>query len=244
MFLVKFANKIVDLFTTLLLVGLVIYAGYSLWDVWSLSKEASLNNDLKIYKPDIEEDKPSFEELLSINEDVIGWISIEGTNIDYPILHGEDNNEYINKNVYGDFSLPGSIFLDFRNTADFKDNYSIVYGHNMYPDSMFGCLDKFLSKDFLEENNKGLLITLDEKYDIEWLMCFMADAYDSILYRPLVKTDNEELLERLYEEDDSIGTLDWYNNSKRDKLKLVVLSTCSDHETNGRVLLVGRILER
>ena len=67
----------------------------------------------------------------ALNPDVCGWLTIDGTHIDYPLVQGATNMDYINRDVYGEFSLSGAVFLDSRSKADFSDGYSIVYAHHM-----------------------------------------------------------------------------------------------------------------
>ena len=67
----------------------------------------------------------SFEELLGINPDVCAWVTLDNTAIDYPVVQGEDNFTYVNTDVYGDFSLAGSIFLDVNCDKNFTDPYSL-----------------------------------------------------------------------------------------------------------------------
>lgn len=94
----------------------------------------------------------------------IAWITLDGTNIDYPVMQGKDNKEYLNKDPYGDYSLSGSIFLDSANAADFGDSYNLVYGHHMEAGKMFGQLDSFLQRDFFSEHRTGSLETKDGTY--------------------------------------------------------------------------------
>ena len=72
-----------------------------------------------------DQDKASFEELLAINPDVCAWVSLDNTKVDYPVLQGANNMIYLNQDVYGDFALAGSIFLDSRNDRTFSDRYSL-----------------------------------------------------------------------------------------------------------------------
>lgn len=80
-----------------------------------------IQSQLLKYKPTPGEDNgPTFEELRAINPDVCAWITLDGTKIDYPVLQGEDNLTYINKDVYGNFALAGSIFLDSNCDRSFR----------------------------------------------------------------------------------------------------------------------------
>ena len=74
------------------------------------------------YKPTAETTNP-FDELVEINKDVIGWLTIDSTNIDYPLVQGRNNEKYVNTAVTGEFSLSGALFLDYRNSSDFSEKW-------------------------------------------------------------------------------------------------------------------------
>src|SRR5690625_4446140 len=90
--------------------------------------------------------RSGFDELLKQNEDVVGWITINDTQVDYPILHSSDNVEYLTENYYGDESRAGSIFMDYRNDITSSDLNTVIYGHRMRDGSMFQQLTKYLDK--------------------------------------------------------------------------------------------------
>src|SRR5699024_9321455 len=92
--------------------------------------------------------RSGFEELLKQNEDVVGWITIDDTQVDYPILHSSDNIEYLTENYYGNQSRAGSIFMDFRNDITSSNLNTVIYGHRMKDGSMFQQLTKFLDQEF------------------------------------------------------------------------------------------------
>lgn len=85
-----------------------------------------------------------FDTLFAINPDVVGWIYVPNTRINYPIVQGTDNAHYLNHTFSGQRNASGSIFLDYRNVADFTDPHSILHGHNMRDGSMFAALHGFL----------------------------------------------------------------------------------------------------
>lgn len=80
------------------------------------------------------------------NKDVIGYLYYPIANISYPIVQGSDNTTYLTTNVYGKYSINGSIFLDHLNASDFSDSASILYGHHMRDGSMFGNLERNCAK--------------------------------------------------------------------------------------------------
>lgn len=169
----------------ILLVG--AYCGYSLWDDQQIYVEAeNVQEDMLKLKPEIseEEDGASFDELLAINEDVCAWLTLDNTEIDYPVLQGEDNLEYINKDVYGEFALAGSIYLDSRCDREFGLKYSLLYGHHMSRSRMFGDLELYKEKEFFDKNKTGILILPDRIYDLEIFSCMIVDQHDEIIFKP------------------------------------------------------------
>lgn len=81
-----------------------------------------------------------FEKLMRINEDIVAWISIPELDVGYPVTQGKDNEYYLHHAYNRGENFAGSVFLDYRNTADFKAQNTILYGHNMLNGSMFGSL--------------------------------------------------------------------------------------------------------
>ena len=92
--------------------------------------------------------KVDFNQLKSINEDIIGWIYIPNTNIDYALLKGKTNDTYIHTNYEKKYSFAGSIFLDEDNDVSLTDSNTIIYGHNMKNGSMFANIKKFADHDY------------------------------------------------------------------------------------------------
>ena len=86
--------------------------------------------------------KVDFESLKKINPDIVGWIHIPGTGIDYPIVQAKDNTKYLHRTFRGKDSHVGAIFLDALCATDFSSFNSIVYGHNLKNGEMFGHLKK------------------------------------------------------------------------------------------------------
>lgn len=126
----KTANSLLSAVIVLFLVVAGAYSAYALWDNMQVYASVDdIQSQLLKYKPTPGEDNgPTFEELRAINPDVCAWITLDGTKIDYPVLQGEDNLTYINKDVYGNFALAGSIFLDSNCDRSFQEKYSLLYG--------------------------------------------------------------------------------------------------------------------
>ena len=188
-----------------------------------------------------EDEGASFEELLAINKDVCAWVTVDNTNIDFPILQGETNLTYINRDVYGNFALAGSIFLDSRNDKEFHDIVSLLYGHHMDQSDMFGDLDKYKDEKFLKENTTGLLILPDRSYDLEIFACILTDASEDAIFEPQEYRSDINKLLRLTEQEGL-----HYNADKLEELKktngqtqILILSTCSTEFTDARTIVLA-----
>ncbi|WP_153052845.1 class B sortase, partial [Streptococcus suis] len=116
---------------------------------------------------------------------VIGWLEVKGTNIDYPLVQGKTNLDYINKSVEGEYSLSGSVFLDHRNQSSFNDVYSIIYAHHMAGDVMFGELPKFCNADYFKDHKTATLFLPDgSSKTISFFACVKTDAFDEMMFNP------------------------------------------------------------
>ena len=239
----KLIRKTVAILSGILGVLLVVYSIYVLWDSYYINKKAFSSQDLQQYKPTIDEEDHAigFEELQALNSDTIGWVTVFDTNIDYPVMKSVDDNDYINIDIYGNFSLSGSIYLSYKNSTDLGDSYNIIYGHHMDSGAMFGDIDKFTSKDFFDSHMSGVLITPTQVYDIAIFACVETNAYEDMIYdvtsRNIVGLDG--LAE--YIRNHAILMKDFDINSND---KLLVLSTCSDYTTNGRLTLFSKLTPR
>lgn len=107
-----------------------------------------------------------YNKILSINQDIVGWIKVPNTRIDYPVLKTKDNDFYLHHNVNMEPSKAGSIFMDFRNMKNQNEKHTILYGHNMKDGSMFRDLINFKKQNFLNTNPIIELSTLYE--EIRW----------------------------------------------------------------------------
>lgn len=187
--IIRFADSLVNMIVLILMLIVGSYCVYCLWDNQQIFAQAEdVQADMIKLKPvvaETEEDEgASFDELLAVNEDVRAWLTLDGTEIDYPILQGEDNLEYINKDVYGDFALAGSIYLDTRCDGSFQWRYSLLYGHYMARREMFGDLELYKDETFFEENNTGVLILPDRVYDLEIFCCLLTDDEEEAIFTP------------------------------------------------------------
>lgn len=237
--LARAGDRLVSLLAAGLILLMLLYGGYSLWDTAMVFNGAFLSSDLLQFKPAAgdPDSNPTLAELQAINPDVLGWLTIDDTHIDYPVVIGETDMEYVNKDVYGDFALSGSIFLDSDNARDLSDAYTLVYGHHMDNGAMFGDVVEFVNTDYFESHQTGTLYLPDATYTIEIFACVQVDAFDSMIYDPLAQDgDVSELLHYV----DEIAVQSRYIGVQPTD-KVIGLSTCAEAETNGRVVIFGRL---
>lgn len=180
------ANGLLDGVTALLVLLAVVWSGYALWDNSRVYAAAdNVQAGLLAFKPQPQEDNSlSFGQLRDINPDVCGWLTLDGTAIDYPVVQGESNFTYLNTDVYGSFALAGSIFLDVDCDADFSGRYSLLYGHHMENGRMFGDLDKYKDGAFFRQNTTGTLTLPGGSYRLEVLACLVVPASEQAIFAP------------------------------------------------------------
>ena len=237
----KKAVKVADTIVHYVLVGLLallfVLGCYSLWDSHQVYDRANATQ-WQPYKP-VEPEPLSFWELQRMNPDVRAWLSVYGTNIDYPVCQNVDINKYLTANAKGEYSLSGGLFMEPKASPDFADFANFVYGHHMEHDVMFGQLTDFDSKEFFESHRYGNLFVNDVDYGLDFFCYLDADAYDRTVYKHAFSGEQEEqeYLDLLHSR-----AKHWRKGievSARDRL--ILLSTCSSGSTNGRSILVGKI---
>ena len=238
--LVRRCDKVLNIAAGLLLILMLLYAGYALWDTWQIYHGAGLSDEIERYKPDGKDPgNPSLEELQAINPDVCAWVTVDDTGIDYPVLQGEDNSEYLNKDIYGEYALGGSIFMDYRNRVDFSDSYSLLYGHHMEGGAMFGDITRFGGEEYFDAHRTGHLYIPGKTYGLEIFAYLHVDAYKSVIFQ--VEEANGsygDFLEYIREEAERYRDAD-----VTEKDRIIALSTCSSAETNGRGIVVAKLTE-
>ena len=116
-------DRLVGLAAGCLFSVLLVFSGYCLWDSAAVVCGARVTPQLLKARP--EQDSPTLAELQAQNPDVCGWLTLDDTHIDYPVVQGADNLEYVNKAADGSFSLSGAGFLSAANRADFSDAYTL-----------------------------------------------------------------------------------------------------------------------
>ena len=229
-------EKIIDIFLFIFFLFFFLIGVYALYDINEVYNGAKLDNELKELEPT--NDEFLIKDLKDINQDIIGWIKVDDTNINYPLLYKkEDNNYYLSRNYKDEYETAGSIFLDHRNDPYFNDDYNIIYGHNMSHDMMFSDVKKFLNKEFFDVHRYGRLLLENNVYKIEIISSFQVSAFDSNIYNLLDNKNNKnnillDYFKKLYINNRDINL---------DNSKLLLFSTCDALDPNKRSVLLANI---
>ncbi|MEE3428990.1 MAG: class B sortase [Ruminococcus sp.] len=230
---IKFVDKSIDRIVIIVSLLFFLICIYAMIDAVMVYYNANDQSVLK-YKPHGKEDASMLQNL---SKDAVAWLTVDGTNIDYPVMQGKTNSEYLNKNPYGDYSLSGSIFLDSRCDGKFKDAYSLLYGHHMDYGSMFGALDEFIKPKYFYTHRTGKLITTDgDEYSITFFAAAKAPADEDIVFDP-PHTTNKKLLKYLKSKAAVF-------EKPRDSEHFIALSTCQSAANIERMLVFGELTPR
>ena len=257
----RYTNRIVDGIFVVLMLFLLLVAIYIKMDSDSVYQAADPRRWIQ-YKPELPDDVETFEDLQKKNEDIIGWLTLYGTTIDYPLLYAqEDNNYYLNHNALKEPESSGSIFLDYRNQRDFSDFNNILHGHHMAEHKMFGDLDLFAGEEFFRDHEFGNLFFNGDDHGVQILAVILTDGYDSNIYKTGIRTDEEKVrfINYVYERAKLIRGVDLTNKSQEERARtllqqgvtspitprdtILTLSTCNLTETNGRYIVIAKLLD-
>lgn len=218
--------------------------------------------DIMIYAPtpiaretfdeavDIEKNKPSADRVLedtkeeltaqvrklsAEHDDSVAWLYIPDTNIDYPIMQSDDNDYYSHRATDGSYLYAGSLFMDCRNSSDFTDFNSVIYGHNMGNGTMFADIPNYENEKYFMNHCYGWQTTGDEVRLIDFFaVARTSDTSGLYLADPTFEEWDNQLRNcaSIYKEIEVTGSD-----------HLLMLSTCTSAEGNSRTILVGKIIE-
>ena len=179
-----------------------------------------------------------FGQLSQINPDIVGWIFIEGTDINYPVVQGADNDYYLQHLFNGTYNGAGCIFLDAGCASDFSDRHSILYGHHMKDGSMFSDLMGYKDQSFYEEHAVALFVTPTAYYKIRFFSGYVAHVTEDAWKLRFDDIDftvwlNELQSKSCFESD--------YVPSGDDRI--FTLSTCTYEYNDARFVLSGILVE-
>lgn len=180
-----------------------------------------------------------FTALQAINPDVVAWIYIEDTNINYPVVQGADNSRYLSVMADGRSNAAGSIFMDYRSEPDFSDRHTVIYGHNMRNGSMFHNIRNYTDPEFYAAHPTGMMMTPEGNFQFEVIAGYVASVDDPAWD---IRFGSDE-------EFDS-----WLTDTMARSLlggtivpdtgdRIITLSTCTYEFNNARFVLICRIMQ-
>lgn len=245
-------TKIIFIFFIIIFVCGIGYLTYYLYDRNKNNKDnEEILNDIEIDESKITETKTErmlqLEELQKENEEIIGWLEIEGTNINYPVLQASDNDYYLTHNYKKEKASTGSIFLD----KDFdlingSSNY-LIYGHRNKSGLMFEDLIKYAEEDFYKEHTKIRFTTNKDDSIYEILSVFYSRVYykseqNVFRYYYFVNANNEQEYNEFVNNAKKVSLYDTGVTAKYGD-QLLTLSTCEYSQEDGRFAVVCKKIE-
>lgn len=180
-----------------------------------------------------------FKALWAVNPDIIGWIRVPGTSIDYPILYSGDNSTYLNRSLEGKKDVHGAIFLDMDSQPDFSGRHNLFYGHNMRDGSMFSAVNKFKNENFYNEHRFIELYLPEREIHLEIFAVFPIPSQPWLRMTSFPEpSDFEAFKEKLFSYHKYGGQL------PEGIERLYTLITCSYEWEDTRTLLIAKETEQ
>ncbi len=189
-----------------------------------------------------------YQKLYEKNSDFAGWITIPGTEIDYPVMQAvsESSEFYLDHDFDGKSDINGSIFLDSRNDLEKPNDNMVVYGHNMKSGMMFGGLKEYLDKNYWQEHKSITFDTIYEEAEYEIIAVCLSKVEEddsSFKYYDFIDAGNKKAFKRYVENIKALNIMDEdIEVSYGDKL--LTLSTCNNYTKDGRLFIVAKKCEK
>lgn len=184
-----------------------------------------------------------YETLYQKNQKIVGWLKVEGTKIDYPVMQTVNNEYYLDHNYNQEYDKNGSIFLDKDCDAAHPNDNMIIYGHHMKSGKMFGTLNYYASEDFYKEHPTIMFDTIYEEGEYDVMYVFRSKIYSEeeivFKYYKFIDATSENEFESNMNEMEQLSLYDTGIKAKYGD-KLITLSTCDSSETNGRFVVVAK----
>lgn len=252
------SGKILRLIVALLLLIVFLYSGWKIFSIereyWQSeeSYEAMMQeyvskklSELSVEEPESETIEPMLTETapISVNfdilreeyPDVVGWLYCPDTPINYPVVQAEDNNYYLHHLLDGTYNSSGSIFMDYRCPSDFSGWNSIVYGHNMKNDAMFGTLQDYKEQTYYDAHPVLYLLTPVQDYRIDLIGGYTTPSTAEDTYGLPDTQDGRDALISKARQQSTFQTETAVNDGEQ----LITLSTCAYDYDLARYVLVG-----
>lgn len=156
-----------------------------------------------------------FDDLEKTNNDIVGWIILEDSTINYPVVQTKNNDYYLDKLYDKTYSNHGSIFMDYRNQKDLSNHHTILYGHHMKDGTMFSKVVKLSDQDYYDKHQELMYLTKDANYTIK-------------IFSAYLTSEEEQGYRIAYENEEDFKN--WLISEKeKSKVKTDVIPTSNDH---------------
>lgn len=227
--------KILRTIINIVLISIIAVCAYKIYDKSAEYKKA----DESYAQIRLEKENENNNNLYNKYEDYRGWIKVDNTNIDYPIVQGKDNSFYLDKDINKNYVSSGSIFMNYLNHG-FNDENTVLFGHHMRNKTMFAQLKKYKEKEFFYGNNNIEIEIKDGKtLKYKVFSVYVTDANDNYIKTNFDnKSEYKEFLDKI--KNKSIYKSD-INVDENDKI--ITLSTCSYEFNDARMVVHGKLLK-
>lgn len=239
-------KKIIYGIIIILLIGIMLISSYFIFkDKQEDKKQENTFEELveiaedKDTTEEIKEDTINMDELYQINSDIIGWIKIDGTSINYPVMQTKDRPQfYLRKDFYKKYSQWGTPFLAENCDISTSDNL-IIYGHHINNSKMFGELEKYRKEEFYKNHKYIKFYTKEEIAKYEIISVFRTVTDSNFKYYEFVKVNDKREFETFIQR---CKELSFYNTENKAQFgdKLITLVTCDYSVKNGRLVVVAK----
>ena len=218
---------------------------------------AIVDNHLVVRSADIPEDLkkssmadkayPDIDDLQKKNAEIVAWLYLEDTMIDYPITQSKDNVKYLTIDYKNEYSVSGNPFVDFRNSF-LNDDFTIIYGHRMNQKKMFGSLIEYNDASYFQKHRKGAITTKNGTFALEAILYTTIDINKTKVYDlvEVKNNNNQKILDELAKNAVVINgdyPREELSTEKTDDWRLLLLSTCDKDARHYRDILLLRIGE-
>lgn len=243
-------KKIIKISVVILLIGIMLISSYFIYKNMQEDKEQEeifeeLENIVTTNETNEEkeqqEDNVNLNKLYKINNDIVGWLKIENTNINYPVMQTKDRPDYyLRKNFYKEYSVFGTPYID-ENCDIENGNNLIIYGHHINANKMFGELENYKNEEYYNKHKFIKFYTLNEKAEYEIISVFKTTVYNDkgFKYYQYYNLEDEREFETFINKCKELSLYDTQKIAKYGD-KLLTLSTCEYSQNNGRLVVVAR----
>ena len=204
-------------------------------------KETYTSNEINLYRKfgKMNINSISFDELKSEYSNVVAWIMVDGTNVNYPIVQTTDNDFYLNHDITKQPKGSGWTFMDYRNSVNLDDSNTIFYGHNLLNKTAFGSLSNVFTDKWFQNSNHYIVVrTPNGKHVYQVFSCYYIDSEVYYLQTNFYNNnDYQVFLDTLKGRSNYNFGLDVTTSDK-----IITLSTCTD-DNKGRKVIHAKMVE-